>query len=148
MTRVKTSSRPVELLGLVAAHRSARQRQAFQQRRDVDAARLQHGALRQADGVQLQIVELGRNPLAAARQEAGAHAVGDVAQTQVEARRLQLVGQQRLGELHLLADDQLADRLRRQDALGGAPLCAAFAALTSGLAIVVKSLPASSALSL
>ena len=67
----------------------------------------------------LQIVELGRHPLAAARQEAGANPIGDVAETQIEAGRLQLVGQQRLGEPHLLLDDQLADRLRRQDALGG-----------------------------
>ena len=62
MTRVNTSRRPVELFGLAAARQVVRQRQAFEQRHDVDAAGLEHGALRQVDGVQLQIGELGRRP--------------------------------------------------------------------------------------
>ena len=67
ITRVNTSSRPVELFGLVAARQIVGQRQAFQQRHDVDAAGLQHRALRQADRVQLQVVELVGDLLAAAR---------------------------------------------------------------------------------
>ena len=113
----------MELLGLVAAHRLVRQRQALQERDHVDAAGLEHRALRQADGVELQVVELGGDLLAAPRQEARAHAVGDRAQAQIEARRLQLLGQQPLGELHLSGLDQRLDRLRRQDA--GVPRFAA-----------------------
>ena len=69
--------------------------------------------------MQLQIVELGRDALAAPGQEAGPHPVSDVAEAQIKAGRLQLVGQQRFGELHHLFDNKLTDRLRGQDALDG-----------------------------
>ncbi len=101
-------------LGVGRGAQALGQRQPFEQRRDVDAACLQDSALRQANGVHLQIIELGGDPLLAARQEAGAHAVGHIAEPQIEAGRLQLVGKQRLGEPHLLVDDQVADRLRGQ----------------------------------
>ena len=67
------------------------QRQAFQQRHDIDAAGLQHGAVGEREFVQLQFVDTlshrGRPG-----QEARAHAIGHLAQPQIEARRLDLVG--------------------------------------------------------
>ena len=95
---------------------SCRQRQAFEQRHDIDAAGLQHRALRQVDRVQLQVAELGSDLRLGAREEARAHAVGHGAEAQVEAGRLQLVGQERLGQPHMPGLDQGADRLHRQDA--------------------------------
>ena len=67
-----------------------RQAQAFQQRHDVDAARLQHRAVRQVDGVQRQLRQLQRHVRLRPRQEARAHAIGHLGQTQIEARRLDL----------------------------------------------------------
>ena len=136
MTRVNTSSRPVELFGLVAAHRSSGQRQALEQRHDVDAAGLQHRALRQARSRAAAGRRAWRRPrVAGPRQEARAHAVGHVAEAQIEARRLQLVGQQRLGEL---------DVPRRRSARGspapaGCPRSTA--ALGAGLRRLLTSAP-------
>ncbi len=76
ITRVKTSSRPVELLGLVAAAMLVRQRQAFHQRRDVDAAGLEHGAGGQVDLVQGEVGDALLDPGLRAGQEAGAHPPG------------------------------------------------------------------------
>ncbi len=65
--------------------------ETFQQRHDVDAAGFQHRAVGQRNFVQLQSVDALGNGCAA-RQETRAHAVGHLAQPQVEARRLDLVG--------------------------------------------------------
>ena len=71
-----------------------RQRQAFQQRHDVDAVGFQHRAAGQRDLVQLQLGDaLGDRGLRP-RQEARAHAVGDLAEPQIEARRLDLIGRE------------------------------------------------------
>ena len=67
-----------------------RQRQAFQQRHDVDAVGLQHRAVGEVDLVQLQFVDALGDRRAGPGQEAGAHAIGDVAEPQIEARRLDL----------------------------------------------------------
>ena len=75
-----------------------RQRQAFDQRHDVDAAGLQHRAVGERDLVQLQFVDALGDRGARSRQETGAHAVGHVAQAQVEARRLNLVRRNRRRE--------------------------------------------------
>ena len=68
-----------------------RQRQAFQQRHDIDAAGFQDRAIGEREFVQLQFVDApghrGR-----AGQEAGAHAIGDIAQAQIETGGLDLVG--------------------------------------------------------
>ncbi len=56
-----------------------RQRKAFQQRYDVDAAGLEHGAVAERDLVQLQFVDTLRNSRARARQKARAHAIGYLA---------------------------------------------------------------------
>ena len=53
-----------------------RQRQAFEQRHDVDAAGLQHRAVGEIDLVQLQPVELFGDRVVGPGQEAGAHAPG------------------------------------------------------------------------
>ena len=67
------------------------QRQAFQQRHDVNAAGFQHGAVGEGELVQLQFIDaLGDR--GAPGQEARAHAVGHFAKPQVEAGRLDLVG--------------------------------------------------------
>ncbi len=84
--------------------------------------------------MQLQVVELGCDRLAAAGQKARAHAIGDGAEAQIEARGLQLLLEQRLGDPDLAALDQRLDRLRRQDA--GLRFAAAFTVFTWGFAIV------------
>ena len=67
------------------------QRQAFQQRHDINAAGLQHGAVAERDFVQFEPFDaLGHRR--APGQEARAHAIGDFTQPQIEARRLDLVG--------------------------------------------------------
>ena len=76
-----------------------RQRQAFQQRHDVDAAGFQHRALGEIDLVQLQPVELVGDPVVGAGQEGGAHAQGLVAEPEIEAGRLDLVGIERARRL-------------------------------------------------
>ena len=67
------------------------QRQAFQQGHNIDAAGFEHRAVGERDFVQLEFVDALRNRRAA-RQEACAHAVGHLAQPQIKARRLDLIG--------------------------------------------------------
>ena len=74
-----------------------RQRQAFQQRHDVDAVGLQHRAVGEVDLVQLQFVDALGDGRAGTGQEAGAHAIGDVAEAQIEARRLDLALDEGIG---------------------------------------------------
>ncbi len=93
-----------------------RQRQAFQQRHDIDAAGLQHRAVGKRELVQLEIVDalLDRG---AARQKARAHAVGDRAETQVEARRLDLVSGKRPRRQDRAVRGQRGDHAVGQNAL-------------------------------
>ena len=84
------------------------EREAFDQRHDVDAAGLEHGAAGERDLVQLQFVDALRDRRVRAGQKARAHAVGDFAQAQVEARGLDLVGV----ELAAGADRALAHERR------------------------------------
>ena len=65
--------------------------ETFQQRHDVDAAGFENCAVTQRNFVQLQSVDALGNGCAA-RQETRPHAVGHLAQTQIEARRLDLIG--------------------------------------------------------
>jgi len=67
-----------------------RQRKAFQQRDDVDAIRLQHRAVGEIYFMQLQFVDALGNRRTRPRQKTRAHPVGDVAEAQVEACRLDL----------------------------------------------------------
>ncbi len=90
------------------------QRQAFQQRHDIDAAGLQHGAVAERDFMQLQPVDaLGDRR--AAGQETRAHAIGDFAEPQVEAGRLDLVGDEVGGRQNPAGGGQPLDHAVRQD---------------------------------
>ena len=90
-----------------------RQREAFQQRHDVDAIGLQHRAVGEIDLVQLQFVDALGHGRARPRQEARAHPIGDVAEPQIEARRLDLAFDERIGR-----QDQARIRHRRDHAVG------------------------------
>ncbi len=69
MTRVNTSSRPVELLGLAPALTSAGSASALLQRHEIDAAALQHRAVGQIEPVQLQRLDaLGHRLLGPGRK--------------------------------------------------------------------------------
>src|SRR5262245_6393157 len=65
--------------------------QAFQQWHDVNAAGFEDGAVTEWDFVQLQLVYALRNR-GAAGQKARAHAIGYLAQAQIKARWLDLIG--------------------------------------------------------
>ena len=113
ITRVNTSSRPVELFGIGGGDDFRRQRQRLQQRHDVDAVGLQHRAVGQIDLVQLQLVDALGHGGARPRQKARPHPIGDVAETQIEARRLDLAFDKRIGR-----EDQAGIRHRRDHAVG------------------------------
>ncbi len=91
-----------------------RQRQALKQRHDVDAAGFQHRAVGQRDLVQLQFVDTLGDGGARSGQEACAHAVGDLAETQVEARRLDLILDKVIGRQNRAAGGQCRDHPVRQ----------------------------------
>ena len=95
-----------------------RQAQLFQQRHDIDAARLQHRALCQVDLVQAEEIEPLAHDTLRARQEARADTVGDASEPEVEARRLDLVDGQIAAGDDLAVLDEPPDRLGRQDTLG------------------------------
>ena len=90
-----------------------RQRQAFQQRHDVDAIGLQHRAVGEIDLVQLQLVDALGHRRARSGQETRAHPVGDIAEPQIEARRLDLAFDEGIGR-----QDQAGIRHRRDHAVG------------------------------
>ncbi len=68
-----------------------RQGQAFHQGHDVDAAGLQHRAVAERNLVQLQFVDALPHGGIRTRQEACPDPIGDLAETQVNARRLDLI---------------------------------------------------------
>ena len=105
-------------LGIGRGTDRSRQVEAFEQRDDVDAAPLQHGPIGEVDLVQLQLRDALGDGLARAWQEAGAHAIGDFAQPQIEARRLHLVEVEGPGGGDAAVDGQPLDLPRRQDAFG------------------------------
>ena len=90
-----------------------RQVETFQQRHDVDAVGLQHSAVGKADLVQLQFVDALGHRRPRSGQEAGAHAIGDVAEPEVEAGRLDLAFDEGIGR-----QDQPGIRHRRDHAIG------------------------------
>ena len=90
-----------------------RQREAFQQRHDVDAVGLQHRAVGEVDLVQLQFVDALGDGGVGSGQEARAHPVGDVAEPQIEARRLDLAF-----DKGICRQDQARIRHRRDHAVG------------------------------
>ena len=93
----------------------ARQLEVLHQRHDVDAAGLQHGTADQAEFVQLDLGEPVADQRLRTGQEAGAHAIGDLAEPEIEARRLDLVGIEPLVGRNRAGLDHLLDDLGRQD---------------------------------
>ena len=138
ITRVNTSSRPVELFGLAAATISRRQRETLQQRHDVDAVGLQHRAVGQVDFVQLQFVDALGHRGARPGQKARAHPVGDVAETQIEARRLDLAFDEGIG-----GQDQAGIRHRRDHAVGQNAIGAGWKRERHGMVLEMTWLPSS-----
>ncbi len=92
-----------------------RQREAFEQRHDIDRAGLQHRAVGQRDLVQLQVLDALRDR-GVAGQEARAHAIRDVAEAQVKACGLDLVGREFDGGQNPTRFRQRGDHAIRQDA--------------------------------
>ena len=78
-------------LGIGGGGKIGWQFQPLLQRHHVDAAGLQHGAARQVERVHDEAVVEPVGDDLLARQEAGAQAVGDLAEAEVEAGRLDLV---------------------------------------------------------
>ena len=95
-----------------------RQRQAFEQRHDVDAVGFQHRAAGQRELVQLELVDaLGDRGLRPG-QKACAHAIGHLAEPQIEARRLNLIGREIARGTNPTALRELRDHVVGQNALG------------------------------
>jgi hypothetical protein len=91
------------------------QRHIFEQRDDIDAVLFEHGTLGQVDLVHRQQVELVAHARPGTRQKAGAHPVRDLAEPQIDARRLDLDIADRLRRHDLAADrHRLAQHLRGQ----------------------------------
>ena len=95
----------------------ARQREAFEQRHDVDAVGFQHRAVGQRELVQLEFVDaLGDRGLRPG-QKARADAIGHLAEPQVEARRLNLIGREFAHGTNPTALRERGDHVIGQDAL-------------------------------
>ena len=78
-------------LRVCGARKVGPQLQPLHQPRDIDDPFLQHGALaRERDGLRVQALEPVANGALAPGQEARANAIGFLAESQVEARRLKL----------------------------------------------------------
>ena len=92
------------------------QREAFDQRHDVDAAGFQHRAVAERDLVQLQFVDALGDRGVRTRQEARAHPIGHFAEPQIEARGLDLVGHEIIGGQDRAVLRQRRDHVVRQDA--------------------------------
>ena len=85
------SRRPVVLLGFALPEMIVGQVQFLNQRDDVNAVSFETARAGQVDARHPQFFDLGFHRAVWPRQEAGAHAVGDVSQSQVETRRLNVV---------------------------------------------------------
>ncbi len=90
------------------------QGEMLEQRDDINAILFEHRALSQIDLVHRQLVQLVAHARPRPRQKARPHPVGDLAETQIEARRLDLVVADRRRRLDLVAlVDRGAQHLRR-----------------------------------
>ena len=91
------------------------QREMLEQRHDIDAVLFEDRALGQVDAVHRQAIELVAHARPRARQKARPHPVGDLAEPQIDARRLDLVVADRLGAMiSRPSTTALAQQLRRQ----------------------------------
>ena len=104
---------PGGTLRIGGGHDLRRQREALQQRHDVDAIGLQHRAVGEIDLMQFQFVDALGHCRARTGQKTGAHAIGDIAEPQIEARGLDLAFDKGIGR-----QDQPRIRHRRDHAVG------------------------------
>ena len=84
--------RPIELFGLAKAAMVARRLQLLDEGHEIDAAGFEHGAVGEVDLVEFELGELVAHARVRSGQEARADAVGDLAEPEIEARGLDLVG--------------------------------------------------------
>ncbi len=94
-----------------------RQRQALDQRHDIDAAGLQHRAAGEREFVELQFGDALRNGGAGPRQEACAHAIGDIAKAKIETRRLDLIVGERIARTNAACRRQRRDHAVGQNSV-------------------------------
>ena len=69
----------------------ARKLELLDQRHEIDAAGFEHGAMGEIDLVEFELAELVAHGRVRPGQEARADAIGDLAEPEIEARRLDLV---------------------------------------------------------
>jgi hypothetical protein len=100
-------------LGIGGSGNVVGQREAFDQRHDVDAAGLEHRAVAECDLVQLELLDALGDCRARARQEARANPIGHFAEPEIEARGLDLVGDEIVGR-----QDRAVLRERRDHVVG------------------------------
>ncbi len=93
-----------------------RQRHALDQRHDIDAAGLQHRAVAEVDLVQLEVVDALGDRRMRPRQKTRAHPESNVGQSEIQARRLDLIGRERLGGQDHAVGRKRGDHPVRQDA--------------------------------
>ena len=93
-----------------------RQREAFDQRHDIDAAGLQHRSVAEHEFVQLEVVDPLRDGGARAGQKTRAHAKRDFAEPQVETRGLDLLRNEVIGLDDGAVFGERRDHAVRQDA--------------------------------
>jgi len=93
------------------------QRQAFDQRHDVDAAGFQHRPIAERDFVELQLLDALGDRCVRTRQEARADTVGHLAEPEIEARRLNLVGHEIIGRQDRAILRERGDHVIGQNAL-------------------------------
>ena len=91
------------------------QRETFQQGHDVDRACLQHRAIAERDLVQLEMLDALGDRRVGPGQEARAHPIRDVAEPQVEACGLYLIGRERISRQDRAGLAQRRDHAVRQD---------------------------------
>ena len=84
-------------LGIGGGREPRRQRQALDQRHDIDATGFEHRAVAEVDLVQLEVVDALGDRRVRPRQKTRAHPEGNVGQSEIQARRLDLIGHKRLG---------------------------------------------------
>src|SRR6478609_3628120 len=89
------------------------------ERHEIDAAGFEHGAMGELDLVEFELAELVAHGRVRPRQEARADAISDLAQPEIEARRLNLVRRDLRRRPDLATGDQRFQRLGGQDAGAG-----------------------------
>src|SRR5262249_27361643 len=89
------------------------------QRHEIDTASLEHGTFGQVDLVEFELGELVAHGRVRPGEEARADAIGDLAEPEIEARRLHLIRFDLGRAENLAARDQRADALAGQDAGAG-----------------------------